>query len=284
MSMSTEPLVAERPPIKARKMDFPFTTSNIPRHWVAGSTFATAMANGLHLVFPLGERFFVRSVRAYADRIADDPKLAADVRGFVGQEMRHGLEHERFFDVMREQGYEIDGFLRFYEKLAFGILEPNVPKKLALSVTVAAEHLTATFAEAAFEKGVVSQFFHPTMRDLLLWHAAEEIEHKAVAFDVLQRVDPSYALRIAGAAVATALFVSFWTMGAVTLLRQEKGLSLRTMLQQRREAKKRGMVGGTDITKAFIEYLKPGFHPSQKDNYHLAKNYFESLGRAAAAA
>ena len=234
-------------------------------------------ANGLHLVFPLGERFFVRSVRAFADRCADDPKLMADVRAFIGQEVRHGMEHERFFDVMRAQGYEIDGFLKFYEKLAFGIIEPIAPKKLALSVTVAAEHMTATFAEAAFEKGAVEKYFDPTMRDLLLWHAAEEIEHKAVAFDVLQKVDPSYALRIAGAAVATALLVAFWMTGAGMLLRQEKGVSWRELLRQRREAKQKGMVGGNDIRKAFLEYLKPGFHPSQKDNYHLARDYFAKL-------
>ncbi len=277
-SQTTKP---ERPSITIRKPTFPF--ASVPRHWVAGSAFASAMANGLHLVFPLGERFFVRSVRAFADRCADDPKLMADVRAFIGQEVRHGMEHERFFDVMRAQGYEVDGFLKFYEKLAFGIIEPIAPKKLALSVTVAAEHMTATFAEAAFEKGAVEKYFDPTMRDLLLWHAAEEIEHKAVAFDVLQKVDPSYALRIAGAAVATALLVAFWMTGAGMLLRQEKGVSWRELLRQRREAKQKGMVGGNDIRKAFLEYLKPGFHPSQKDNYHLARDYFAKLEKRAAA-
>ena len=99
----------ERPSITVRKPSFPFAT--VPRHWVAGSAFASAMANGLNLVFPLGERFFVRSVRAYMDRIADDPKLMADVRGFVGQEVRHGMEHERFFDVMRAQGrYHVETY------------------------------------------------------------------------------------------------------------------------------------------------------------------------------
>ena len=60
------------------------------------------------------------------------------------------------------------------------------------------------------------------MQKLLAWHAAEEIEHKAVAFDVLQQVDPSYALRIAGLAHATILLSSFWVWSAMMLFRQEK--------------------------------------------------------------
>lgn len=277
MTMTAEPV---RPSIKPRKMEFPFD-ADIPRHWVGGGAFTTALANALNLVFPLGERFFVRSVRAYADLIADDPKLAADVRGFIGQEVRHGIEHERFFDVLRAQGFDVDTFLRQYEHVAYELIEPRVSKKMRLSVTVALEHFTATFAEAAFERGVPEKYFHPTMRDLLLWHAAEEIEHKAVAFDVLQKVDPSYALRIAGLALATAGLLGFWAMGATALLRQEKGLTLREVLRQRSDAKKRGTLDGKDIRRAFFAYLAPDFHPSKNDNYDLARRYFERIGAPA---
>jgi len=271
--------VAARPPIRPRKMDFPFG-SDIPRHWAGGAALPTALANALNLVFPAGERFFVRSVRAYADVIKDDPKLAEDVRGFVGQEMRHGIEHERFFDIMRAQGIEIDRFLRLYEKIAFGVIEPIAPKSLRLSVTVAAEHLTATFAELAFERGVPAKYFHPTMRDLLLWHAAEEIEHKAVAFDVLQKVDPRYEVRVAGMVIAASLFVGFWWTGAAMLLRQEKGLSLGRLARERREGRKRGMLGPEDLVRAFRTYLRRDFHPSQNDNYDLARRYFEGIATA----
>jgi predicted metal-dependent hydrolase len=194
--------------------------------------------------------------------------------------MRHGIEHERFFDIMRAQGIEIDPFLRFFEKTAFGVLEPIAPKSLRLAVTVAAEHFTATFAEIAFERGVPAKYFHPTMRDLLMWHAAEEIEHKAVAFDVLQKVDPRYEVRVAGLVVATVLFVGFWWTGAAMLLRQEKGLSLRRLVSERREGKKRGMLGPEDLVGAIRKYLRRDFHPSQNDNYDLARRYFETIATA----
>ena len=50
----------------------------------------------------------------------------------------------------------------------------------------------------------ISAAAHPVMRQLLEWHALEELEHKAVAFDVLRAVNPSYALRITGMALGSA--------------------------------------------------------------------------------
>jgi len=47
---------------------------DVPRHWLAGNAAATAISNGLNMLFPAGERFFVRSVNHYVDRI-EDPTL-----------------------------------------------------------------------------------------------------------------------------------------------------------------------------------------------------------------
>src|SRR5690606_38483751 len=105
-------------------------------------------------------------------------------------------------------GFEIDRFLGRYRAIT-SALEARMPAKLRLAITAAAEHFTAILAEGAFENGVLDNV-HPLMQQLLAWHAAEEIEHKAVAFDVLQQIDSSYALRIAGLAFATVLLGSFW--------------------------------------------------------------------------
>jgi hypothetical protein len=259
--------------IRARKMDFDFDA--VPKHWFGGSVLATHLANGLNLLFPLGERFFVRSVRAYLDEVKDDPELLAQVKGFIAQEVRHGMEHERYFENMEKSGYRIRGFLRFYEKLAFGVIERLAPKKLRLSATVALEHLTATFAEEALTSGVLDELAPKPMRDLLLWHAAEEIEHKAVAFQVLQRVDPSYGLRVAGALIGTACLMGFWLTGTGMLLRQEKGYSWRRLRKERSQRlEKRDF---HEVRRAIREYLKPGFHPANNDNYHLASSYFASV-------
>ena len=282
MTPTSTPTETTERRIQARKMSFPFA-DGVPRHWFAGSVFATHMANGLNLVFPLGERFFVRSVRHFADRI-DDPKLQDDIRGFMGQEVRHGMEHERFFEVLEAQGFDVKRFLRIYERIAFGYIEPLATPELRLAATVALEHMTASFAERAFASGVLERHVHPTMRDLLLWHAAEEIEHKAVAFDVLKKVAPSYGLRVAGLVVATSTLIGFWMLATAMLLAQEKDLDLRRLGRERREAKARGQLGMADIARAFRKYLRRDFHPNDEDNAWMAKSYFEKLAASEAGA
>ena len=132
--------------IVVRAMDLDYTA--VPRAWCANSLAATGISNGVNMLFPLGERFFIRSVRHYLERI-DDPDLLEQVRRFMGQEVRHGMEHERFFEQLEAHGYEIRSFLEWYERVAFGVIEKRCPPELNLAVTVALEHFTAMFAERA---------------------------------------------------------------------------------------------------------------------------------------
>jgi hypothetical protein len=270
---------AAPPPIVPRKPDFPFEDAEIPRHWYSGNAVATHLANALNLVFPAGERFFIRSVKHYLPRIRD-PKLAADARAFFAQEAMHGREHERFFAVLRAQGYQIDGFLRGYERVAYGLLERVCPRALNLSCTVALEHLTATLAEAALGSDLLDQA-HPTMAELLRWHAAEEIEHKAVAFDVLREVAPGRALRVAGLVCAVAGLVVAATIATVLLVRQDRSV---TRAQVRRDwATIRGrddQIGIGFLARAIREYVRRDFHPWHNDNRALAEGFL--AGRALA--
>ncbi len=253
------------PALHIRKPTFRF--DDVPRHWFYGSPVASHLVNGLNLIFPAGERFFIRSVRRYLDRI-DDPALLAEVRAFIGQETRHGMEHERYFARLEEQGYAIRPFLEWYERMAYKVIEPLAPPELRLSTTVALEHFTAMLAERALNDGLLENA-DPAMQDLLRWHACEELEHKAVAFEVLQRVNPSYALRIAGLAVGTSVLVLFWLAGAASLLRQEPP-GQRVRPGELGEVRRRNPLANGDLARAFLEYLKPGFHPDHKDNRSLA--------------
>ena len=112
--------------IRPRSPRFDFDA--VPRRWFARSVLGTHMANGLNLLFPAGERFFVRSVRRYLDRI-DDPQLREDIKGFSGQEGLHAYAHERYFEALEKQGYDIRGFLGFYEKFAYGFVEKDRPRR-----------------------------------------------------------------------------------------------------------------------------------------------------------
>jgi predicted metal-dependent hydrolase len=70
-----------------------------------GKYFRNNVANGVNLLFPAGERFFIRSVKHFVDRI-EDPALRAQVQGFYAQEARHGAAHQKQFAVLRAQGYD----------------------------------------------------------------------------------------------------------------------------------------------------------------------------------
>lgn len=268
--------------IRVRKMDFPFAESDIPRWWLHGNPVLTHVANGLNLLFPPGERFFIRSVKHYLDRI-EDPELRARVKAFFGQEGRHGHEHERMNRVLESQGYDVQRFLRLYERVAFGVIEPAFPPILRLSTTVALEHFTASMAQTALTTRFLDGA-HPTMRALLRWHAAEEIEHKAVAFEVLRTVDPRYSVRIAGLLIATSQLLGWWAVATAMLLAQEdldRDERRRFRIEgERVRLASEGRARFELFRRAILDYLRPSFHPDDRDDYHLAREYLESVGAA----
>jgi hypothetical protein len=264
--------------IVPRDLDVDF--AEVPRAWVAGNTAATAVSNGVNLLFPHGERFFVRSVKYFLDEI-HDPVLRAQIKGFFGQEGRHAHAHDDFNAVLRAQGYEIDQFLNMYKR-ATDWLEARTPPKLRLAVTAAAEHFTATLAEGAFTQHVLDAC-DPRMQKLLAWHAAEEIEHKSVAYDVLQQIDPSYALRVAGLAYATVTLGGFWFLGARMLLRQDK-VTPWGFVKQLRALPRRAPVIRRVFGGGIRQYLRRDFHPDQIDNRGLAEAWFSARGMTLPAA
>lgn len=272
-----------RPTITPRKPPLGF--EDVPRYWFAGLPVPTQISNGVNLLFPHGERFFVRSVYHFLDKI-QDPDLRAAIKGFGGQEGRHARAHEDYFDTLRAHGYDIDGFLEQYARLA-GKLEQWASPELRLAATAAAEHYTAIMAEGAATE-MPFGLIDPAMRELLLWHAAEELEHKSVAFDVLQAVNPSYRLRVAGMAMSTLMLSGFWIAATLTLLRQD-GIGPIDMVRRLRDMQATAARSGVKTPKPIMqrvflrgirEYLKRDFHPDHHDNYHLAA---ELLGRAEAA-
>lgn len=256
--------------------------AGIPRHWLGGFVPATHFFNGMNLVFPDGERFFIRAVRDAAGGVRDE-RLLAQVRGFAGQEGRHAHEHERYFEVLRGQGYEIDRFLaRFARFCAW--LTRRLPAPLRLAMTAGAEHWTATFGAWALGDPLILRDAHPVMRRLVVWHAAEEIEHKAVAFDVLRAAHPGQALRLAGFLLATlALFG--WTLAGTRMLMRQERVGHAELWRQRRELRRRD---AGRLPRMLLEggkrYLRPGFHPNQSDELALAHARLAEVGVEAAAA
>ena len=148
-------------------------------------------------MFPDGEDFFVRSVRHFRDQITD-PALKRQVAGFIGQEAVHGREHRAFNDRLDELGYPTKQHRADHEG------GPRAPRAHRCRpwptwpLTAALEHFTATLAELVLtnEETRAELFGHQAVRDLFVWHALEESEHKAVAFDVYKAVGGSERMRV----------------------------------------------------------------------------------------
>lgn len=259
---------------KVRKVEF--NHENVPRYYMRGNSLATHFSNALQVLFPEGERFFIRSVQAFSDQITD-PDLNERIKGFIGQEIQHGKAHEKFFKHLEEFGLKPDEFESWYKKFAYDWLEKTAlklfSKELAVSVTAAAEHYTATMAELSFQQNF-NEGLPESIRDLFLWHAAEEIEHKSVAYDVYQLVDGSYLRRVAGMALASGLLWGLAFAGQIQFSLQDSEMTLARAINDLPGLISNNSKLAAGILPRLLEYFKPDFHPDQTDNLRYAKEFF----------
>lgn len=262
------PLPVRRPPLDL---------GEVPQRWLNNSILASTISDAVNLLFPHGERFFVRSVKRFESQVKS-PELLAQLRGFYGQEGSHAREHERYFDILRGQGHDLEKFLKAFNK-SIRAMENATPDTWNLAATAAAEHFTAIMAEHAIVEGTLDGA-HPAMRELLLWHAAEEIEHKAVAFDVLQEVDPRYSTRVIGLFVSTMVLGLWWTRATALLLKQ-RGVTWDQIRTELRAAKTlevpKKKIGRDVFLKGIVTYLKRDFHPDQNPGSGEAQAYLSQL-------
>lgn len=196
------------PPIIPRqlsKQQKPFD-ENEPEHWLNNTQVVTEFIHSLSGLFPEGEAFFVRSVRAFCDddRISKNEKLMKEVKAFVSQEAQHSAEHasynKKIGKMYQHDMDRIDSLIRtiftFAEKSSL-FLGNN--KYVCLGITCSLEHLTAVLAEVLLttdEGNYVISAMSPSHRALWVWHAIEETEHKSVAYDVYCAVGAWYIARV----------------------------------------------------------------------------------------
>ncbi len=249
--------------------------------WFDGHPFKTAWFNAMSITFPLGEKFFIDSVRAFSDQV-DDPRLSAEIRQFCGQEGFHRREHDRYNRALcRLRGYDL-GWLE-------GRLEKNISraKKMLspvnqLAATAALEHITAIMAESQLgPDSPMAGKVDPAMVALWDWHAAEEMEHKSVAFDVYRAVEGGEAMRKSALRRAT-FFLFVDVMGGVIHMLKHDGKLWQPALW--REGWQ-FLLGGDGILRrlwpAYRDYFREGFHPWQRDTHQLLYDWQAEQGQVA---
>lgn len=260
-------------PVRRPEFDFSAT----PDYWFDDNPMLTHFMNGMAALFPDGEMFFVKSVRAVRDGIGDEA-LQKEISAFIGQEAMHSKAHLALDDYLQSRGLP----MKDIEKIAVNLLalvHRLGSKKYDLAVTCALEHFTATWAQQFLTHDATRAVFNdPTMRRLWTWHAIEESEHKAVAYDTYQAYGGGYFMRSAAMALAMIGLSAALVLIEFKLMRKDRqltnfkawGRGLRHMF---------GLKGFfTPTIPKLFDYFRPGFHPNDHDVTEALARHRHEMG------
>lgn len=274
--VATEKSYLNRPKaigITVRKLQF--NPKAIRRHYFANSPVMSHMLTALSATFPIGEQFFVHSVRNVRDKVQDE-KLQAQITAFIGQEAMHSKAHVEFNDAWRSDDYHLDRFQAWLARKNEYV--KNLHPKIQLAITCAFEHFTALLGGYILRHPEVLATLDEDAVKLWVWHAIEEIEHRAVAFDVYQAVYGDDEIRRMIMRSVTTGFASLTFYSATRLFLQDKAKSL---------PKVGGNVFGLyllgkmfiQLLPEYLSYFKADFHPSEIDYTKIVKYWKERLAK-----
>jgi len=256
-----------------------------PRLWHGGRVEATAIYNALSATFPIGEAYFVESVRRF--REGAPPKLAEEIKGFTTQEAIHSREHAAFNRRAANSGYDLSKLEAQVEyRLSITKTKPPI---VSLAATMALEHFTAILAHELLADPSHLAGADKDAADLWRWHACEEIEHKGVAYDTWLHATRNWPRKKRWKVKAKVMlfvtrnFVVDRTAGSLELMRQDGVTGLRAWS---RLLWYLWVYPGMfrKIGVAWFKFFLPGFHPWNEDDRNLRRAYEASAAVRAAQA
>lgn len=262
--------------VRTRRIRFDYPVDSLDRHYVAGDLVMSHIVAVLSATFPEGEDFFVRSVRHYADQITD-PTLSKQVGGFVGQEVTHGREHRTLNERLQQMGYPTRRVDRIVRK-GLARTERMVGPMERLAMTAALEHYTAALAETLLtDERARALLGTSEVREMLLWHALEESEHKAVAFDVFQAAGGTEQMRIRVMRVVTVSFLARVTTFTLMSMALDRATYNPVRLVRSVAALRKSPFLSRALVQRIKAYNVVGFHPDDNDNTALIDQWTAEL-------
>ena len=263
--------------VPTRRISFEDYLAGIPKHFAGdGDLILSHVGAALSSVFPDGEDFFVRSVRHYRDQITD-PVLKKQIAGFIGQESVHGREHRLYNNRLAELGYPTKRMERLARN-GLKVRERIMSSQSNLAATAALEHFTATLAELVLtNEQMRHDLGYSTGHDLFVWHALEESEHKAVAFDVYKAVGGSERTRVLTMKFVRVGLIFVISMHVITSLLGDKATYRPGKLRRSWRKLKTSPLLTRDIWDQLREYDRPDFHPDDRDTTELVELWRERL-------
>lgn len=263
--------------VPTRRMDFEESMRDLPKHFAQdGDLIGSHVIMALSSVFPDGEDYFVRSVRHYRDEVTD-PALKRQVAGFIGQESVHGREHRVFNDRLSELGYPAKEY-ETVTRIGLKVREKLLPAKSNLAATAALEHFTATLAELVLTSEEIRDLMGANaVRDLFVWHALEESEHKAVAFDVYKAVGGGERLRVWTMNFFRYSFVVGIGLAVVLSLLRDRATYKRGALRASWKRVKASPIMDPALWRQLKDYNRRDFHPDDRDTTALVETWRAEL-------
>ena len=275
-----------------RRMNFDF--DNVPEYWMNGSAGLTHFMTALSALFPTGEKFFIDSVRAVRNHpaIKDNQALQKEISAFIGQEAMHTQEHVGFNASAQKYGHDVasldaktDTVIQTTRKLFAKVAKPlGITQEMVdLTATTALEHFTATIASELLRNQHIQDLMtDKTMATLWAWHAIEENEHKAVAYDVFEGVFgrgiKAYALRTGSLTLAMVILFITQSYFLARLLNEDKQFNRESLkdIYNYAYTPSKGIITG--MGKEMLAYFRPGFHPNDLDTVSLLATWKDKLG------
>lgn len=266
--------------VPRERLDFGLQDADIPKYWFGGDPFKTRFFDAMSIIFPPGERYFMTCVRDFRNKVTD-PQLLEDIKAFNRQEAQHSMVHNQFNDRLRAQGMPVDRLIRWLDKI-FDYMRTHRSREHTLGHTSGLEHFTALGAFMLFGTPGTFDDADPRVRAMYAWHAVEEVEHKGVAYDVMQKyAGVGYFRRIASFLETMVLFpltIHYFTQ---ELLKAD-GFTW----WQRRKISAQGLwwllkPGGllAPMLLPFMRYFKPGYHPWDEGEIPGYRVWTEALAR-----
>lgn len=253
--------------LTVRIPNFRLRESEFPLDWIPGEAFRSQLMNAFSLTFPIGEKFFINSVRAALPELRD-PALREEVEKFIAQEAIHTTLHREMNARLTAAGLTF-----VIEKILLWRVRASARVSLRdnLATTLAYEHFTALMGDILFSHLQWLDGAPENLRQLWLWHAAEECEHKAVAFDVYCALDGGYWRRVLWFAYISLVFV--FDVSIQTLHNLHSSGDLLSLTSWRRGLK---FLLGRDgffraLAPGWLSYFGRDFHPSRRGDDTRAK-------------
>lgn len=240
---------------------------DLKANFYADNAFLSAMFHALSAQFPAGERFLIESVRLFQQQITDEA-LKKDARGFIGQEAHHANEHEMLSQALSRIGIPTELIEKQTEWLLKQICTVLSPKN-QMAATAALEHFTAMLGTLVLSNPSLSEEIDPAFKALFIWHAIEESEHKAVAFDVYYNTIGGYPRLMAAYLWTSSLLVAATSVYMAQIMVKDRSLfAIKDTLSGLNWMFGFGKNNGhlRRMLPNYLRFFSPFYHPWEDDN------------------